>query len=247
MKYRLLTVLLLAGWIGPLGAETILRTEFQDTQPKFILQNGQFSGLCLELMALIEAKSEFRFTYPSVFVPVSRITEDLKAGLIDIYFGLAKTPQREKDFGFVGELFRTRYQLVARKGDPLVSLASVEELKASKAPILVIRGSAQANYYQKVLGLATEDAPTSVEVALRQLKVGNGALFGYYDLGVEWYLESLKYRDSLVALPLKLDEDGQWLCVGSTLPVETVSRLGQVLELVRKTPEWAAIMRKYFG
>lgn len=247
MKYLSLGTLLVLGCLTSLGAQTILRTEFQDTQPKFILQNGQFSGLCLEIMALIEAQSDFRFTYPGVFVPVSRITEDLKKGLIDVYFGLAKTAQRERDFGFVGELFRTRYQLVARKGDPLVALSNLDQLRASGVPILVIRGSAQANYYQNTLGLATEDAPTSVDVALRQLKAGNGSLFGYYDLGIEWYLESLKYRDSLVALPLKLDEDGQWLCVSATLPIETVGRLRQVLETVRKSPEWAAIMKKYFG
>jgi len=231
----------------PLPAQTTLRTEFQDTQPKFIVQpNGRFSGLCLEIMALIEKQSEFRFSYPKVFVPIGRITEDLKGSRIDVYFGLAKTPQREGEFGFVGELFRTRYQLLARKGDPALSFTSVDQLRSSGIPVLVIRGSAPASYYQKTLGLITEDAPTSVEVALRQLRAGNGRLFGYYDLGNDWFLETLGYRGSLAALPLRLDEDGQWLCVSPTLPVEQVSRLGQALEATRKSPEWASLMKKYF-
>lgn len=225
----------------------VLRTEFQDTQPKFIAQaDGTFSGLCLEIMALIEKRSEFRFTYPRAFVPVSRITEDLKAGRIDVYFGLAKTAQREKDFGFVGELFRTRYELLARKGDHALSFTSLDQLRESGIPILVIRGSAQANYFQNTLGLSTTEAPSAVEVALRQLKAGNGRLFGYYDLGNNWFLEALSFGDTLGALPIVLDEDGQWLCVGSGLPADQAQKLGTVVEALKKSPEWTVLMKKWF-
>lgn len=233
--------------LAPLSAQTLLRTEFQDTQPKFIAgDDGSFSGLCLEIMALIEKNSDFQVSYPKIFVPVSRITEDLKAGRIDVYFGLAKTAQREKDFAFVGELFRTRYELLARKGDSVLSFTSLDQLKASGIPILVIRGTAQANYYQTTLGLPTAEAPSAVEVALRQLKAGNGRLFGYYDLGNSWFLESLAYRDALAAVPIVLDEDSQWLCVSPSLSPEVRVRLAQALDTVKESPEWSALMKKYF-
>lgn len=230
-----------------LGAQTVLKTEFQDTQPKFILgSDGRFSGLCLEILGLLEAKSEFRFSYPGGFVPVSRITGDLTDGSIDVYFGLAKTPQREKDFGFVGELFTTRYQILARKGDPALAFMTPEDVKASGIPVMVIRGSAQANYFEKTAGFPVEEAPASVEAALRQLKAGNGQLFGYYDLGNDWFLDNLGFRGSLAPVPVSFGTDGQWLCVSKTLPAATVKKLGQALEALKKSPEWAAVMKKYF-
>jgi len=223
--------------LASVGAEPFLKTEFQDTQPKFIARaDGSFGGLCLDIMALMEQKSELRFSYPKEFVPVSRITADLKAGAIDVYFGLAKTAQREKDFRFVGELFRTRYQLVARKGDPLLGLATLDQFRATGLPVMVIRGTAQANYYQTTLGLPIEEAPNSVDAALLQLKAGKASVFGYYDLGNVWFLATPEFRDSLALVPIKLDEDAQWLCVSPSLPEKVSTRVTQVFELVMKSP-----------
>lgn len=228
-------------------AQTVLRTEFQDTQPKFIQgPDGKFSGLCLEIAALVEKKGDFRFQYPGEFVPLGRITQDLAAGNIDAYLGLAKTPQREKDFVFVGELFTTRYQILARKGDSALAFRTVEELKASGLSVLLIPGGAPANYFAKTVGLPGEDAPNSVEVALRQLKAGNGRLFGYYDLGNDWFLDTLGYRDSLQALAVPFGTDAQWLCVSRALPTAVALKVGQALEAVKKTPEWTALIKKYF-
>ncbi|HTH14096.1 MAG TPA: transporter substrate-binding domain-containing protein [Spirochaetia bacterium] len=232
---------------SPLAAQTVLRTEFQNTQPKFILgSDGKFSGLCLEIAALLEKKGDLRFEYPKEFVPVGRIVQDLGAGNIDAFFGFAKTPQREKDFLFVGELFTTRYQILARKGDPALAIRTIADLKASGISVLVTPGAATANYFANTVGLPTEDAPASVEVALGQLKAGNGRLFGYYDLGNEWFLDKLHFRDSLQALPVVFATDAQWLCVSRALPAAVTVRLGQALEAVKKGPEWAALMKKYF-
>lgn len=247
MKKTFLAAWLIVG-LTSVGAEPlILNTEFQDTQPKFISRaDGSFGGLCLELMALMEQKSEFRFSYPKEFVPVGRISGDLRSGSIDVYFGLAKTAQREKDFKFVGELSRTRYQLVARRGDPLLGLASLEQFRTTGLPIMAIRGTAQANYDQATLGLPIEDAPTAVETALLQLKAGKASVFGYYDLGNAWFLATAECRDHLAPVPIVLDEDAQWLCARATLPQATVTRISQVLEGGKMAPEWTAVMKKYF-
>lgn len=246
MKALLSALLVLGTLPGALG-QTVLRTEFQDTQPKFILgADGRFSGLCLDLLALLEKTSEFRFSYPREFVPISRITGDLASGTIDVYFGLAKTASREKDFVFVGELFTTRYQILARKGDPALGFRTLEELKASGLKVMVIRGAAPANYFEKTEGLPVEEAPASVEVALKQLRAGAGRLFGYYDLGNDWFLDNLGFRDSLAALPVRFGTDAQWLCVSKEVPAATAARLGQALEAARQTPGWAAILKKYF-
>jgi ABC-type amino acid transport substrate-binding protein len=244
---RFLLIAVFAALVSPLSAQTVLRTEFQDTQPKFILgSDGKFSGLCLEIAALLEKKGDVRFQYPPEFVPIGRITQDLAAGNIDVYFGLAKTPQREKELFFVGELFTTRYQILARKGDPALAFRTIAELKTSGVPVLVVPNGAPANYFAKTLGLPTEDAPTSVEVALHQLQAGNGRLFGYYDLGNDWFLDSLQFRDTFQALPILFGTDAQWLCVSRALPTAVTVKLGQILEAVKKGPEWAALMKKYF-
>jgi hypothetical protein len=98
--------LLLAGMVLPAWSQAapVLRTEFQDTQPKFIKNpDSSFGGLCLELMAILEKKAGIRISYPNLFVPISRITQDLAAGNIDIYFGLEPLAKvRQKAIRFVG-------------------------------------------------------------------------------------------------------------------------------------------------
>lgn len=231
----------------PLGAQVTLRTEFQDTQPKFIKgSEGKFSGLCVEMLGLIEKHSEFRFTYPGEFIPIGRIGEDLKAGRIDVYAGLVKTPQREGQIVFLAELFTTRYQILARKGDPALKFTTVAQLQQAKIPLLVIPGAGPAVYYQSIPGLLFEDAPASVETTLKRLAAGQGRLFAYYDLANDWFLDTLGYRSTLAAVPLRLDTDVQYLCVSNALDPAVTARLGQVVEGVKKTPAWAALMKKYF-
>jgi ABC-type amino acid transport substrate-binding protein len=157
-----------------------------------------------------------------------------------------KTPQREKDFRFVGPLFETRYQILARQDDPALAFTSLDQLRAARIPIMVIRGSGTANCFQGISGLEFTDAPTAVEATLQQLKAGHGRLFGYYDLGNDWFLDSFQFRGSLAALPISFDLDTQWLCASSTLPSEQVAKLSAALEAAKKTPEWQAVMRKWF-
>jgi len=59
-------------------------------------------------------------------------------------------------------------------------------------------------------------------------------------------LDTLGFRGSLQALPLSFDTVTQWLCASRALPASITIRLGQALEAVKKTPEWAAIIRKYY-
>ena len=59
-------------------------------------------------------------------------------------------------------------------------------------------------------------------------------------------LDSLGFRDSLQALPIVFGTDAQWLCVSRALPTAVTLKLTQTLEAAKKTPEWGALMKKYF-
>jgi hypothetical protein len=146
---------------------------------------------------------------------------------------------------FISQLFDTQYQILARKDDPALAFTRLEQLQAAGIPLMVIKGSGSAIYFQGLPGLSYLDAPLSVDAAMQQLKAGRGRLFAYYDLGNDWFLDQLGYRDSLAALGVKFDKDTQWLCVSKSLPAAQAARLGETVDALRKTPEWASLMKRY--
>ena len=85
---------LLAGTALAQAEPLVLKTEYQDTQPKYIRHaDGSFSGLCVELLERIGQVADIRFEQPGDFVPRRRIEHNLGTGQIDLHCGLRKPPR----------------------------------------------------------------------------------------------------------------------------------------------------------
>ena len=73
---------------------------------------------------------------------------DLQANKIDVMFGLAPTPAREKMVGFADTLFQNTYTAVCRKGFPHKTW---EQLNASENRIVVDLGSSHDQLVSRIL------------------------------------------------------------------------------------------------
>jgi ABC-type amino acid transport substrate-binding protein len=225
-----------------------LKTELLNSQPKFIMKSdGNFTGLCVDLMELIEKNSNFRFYYQKDFTPTGRAEVNLKNSLIDVHFGFSRTPEREKDIIFLIPLYEIRYIIIARRDDPFTP-GSIEDIKKMRdeGVVLTLLGTGIADY-AKSLGLHVDAGSGNLEANLNKLLHGRGKFLIYHDLGLFYKLRDSRYKGLFKVLPIDLEKSPQWFVVSRGLDERTRKDLLGVIKKLKKSPEWNKITRKYIA
>ncbi len=201
-------------------------------------------GLCQEILRAVEKQDPgLHFTGLEHSVPLRRVERLLADGLIDAFFCLLKSPEREKQWRFVPvPLYTIRHVVVQRAGD-LRTLDTLADLAAASRHkrVLVMRGTALA---QRLLAadVAISEVTTERE-ALQMLMLGRADVIYGQDINLQRHLGDAKL-DAKIGRTVFLEEP-QYLALRADLPAAHEERLTQALRKLEKDGTLRQLADKY--
>jgi len=246
---RLAAFALLAA-MAVMGAHSApLRTAAQENAPKYqIGLDGKMTGICVEIMEAISVIDPgLVFSGQESFIPLRRIEQDLASGGIDVFFGFAKTKEKEALYRYIDlPLYSVKKVLAARKTDA-VSIGSFEDVKKlADGIVLAAAGTASAEQ-AKSLGVKVDDGAATPEANLAKLVHGRGRFYFHTDIAISEAAKRAGLADGIKILPFVYSEEGQYLAVSKSLPEPIFSRLEKALHAIAANGALARIFSKYVG
>lgn len=238
------------GFVGLMNINlwaTELKTEFRDVQPEFIkVNNGLFTGICVELMNLIQKDTGIKFKYSKDFIPTKRIQSDLEKGIIDVHFGLRKTEDREKKYLFGESLYSVGYRVVVRKSDS-IEIETLEDIKklGAKGIVLSNFGTGTTDYLENQVKLTVDDGGKTTEANLIKLESNRGRFFIYYNLGLFYELQKSKLKNKIRILPKTFDSYEHYVVFYKKTSPEIIEKINNSIKKLKKTNEWKNIIDEY--
>ena len=223
-----------------------LRTEYHDTQPKFIQnEDGGFSGLCVELMRSIERQARIDFTHPAHFVPQKRIQADLAQGRIDVSCGLKKTAGRSTSLFFSEPLYTVAYMILGRRDEPL-RFNSIADLAAldQEAPIRSVQGSGSTQELRPRLQ-SLDDSARDVETNLRKLLAGRGRVLVHYDLALRYEIAQSALSEQVMPVGQNIEPYAHHLVFARHVDPALIARIDAAIRTLKVNGEWQAILARY--
>jgi len=203
-------------------------------------------GLCMEILRAVERQDPgLRFTGLDQQVPLKRVERLLADGLVDAFFCLLKSPEREKQWRYAAvPLYTIRHVVVQRADDPR-SPDSLAELAAwsRRKPVLVMRGTALAR--RLVAAHVTVAEVGSEREALQMLSLGRAdAIYGQ-DINLQRHVAESKLGDQLKIGRTIFLEEPQFLALRADLPAAYEERLTQALRKLEKDGTLRQLAEKY--
>jgi len=203
-------------------------------------------GLCMEILRAVERQDPgLRFTGLDQQVPLKRVERLLADGLVDAFFCLLKSPEREKQWRYAAvPLYTIRHVVVQRANDPR-SPDSLAELAAwsRRKPVLVMRGTALAR--RLVAAHVTVAEVGSEREALQMLSLGRAdAIYGQ-DINLQRHVAESKLGDQLKIGRTIFLEEPQFLALRADLPAAYEERLTQALRKLEKDGTLRQLAEKY--
>lgn len=239
-------VLLLMVGVSWSAEEIVVKTAYEDVEPKFIKHgNGEFGGLCIELMDLISRDTGIKFSAKNDFVPKKRYLRSLEQGEVDVLFGLKKDAEREKWLVFGEPMYEVRYIGLVNKDDD-INVQSIDDIVAlgNKNIVLTIFGAASADYL-KSLKLNVDDGAKDVEAGIGKLQAKRGRLFVYQDLSTLYKLKKSKYKNSVRVIDLNMKGYDHYVVYSKMLAPGLIKKINASIVKLKKNGEWDKVTRKY--
>lgn len=234
--------------------ETILlKTEFQDVLPKFVVQDGVSSGISYEIMKLMEKRSSYRFDYKERLVPLARVVAGLESGYMDVQIGLQKTPEREAKLVYGPELYSVRLVGVVPINSPLIDRVGIDDLIALKSVVLTPFGTGASVILRAIPGLQVDDQARTAEANMDKLLSVRGSILIYHDLSLNYLMARSKYDRLLRFVEIDssgyagFDPLGQYLVFSVKVDSSVVADLGELVNTLRRSGELEAITGAYFN
>lgn len=246
-------------WLWLLSALLSLGAQAQDLHLRTVQQSGSLvkydpdggplkPGLCLEILRAVEKLDPgLHFSGLEQQVPLKRVERLLAEGLVDAFFCLLKSPEREKQWRYVPvPLYTIRHVVVQRADDPrhLDTLADLAEL-SRRRPVLVMRGTALA---RRLLAADVAIAEVASErEALQMLTLRRAdAIYGQ-DINLQRHVAETKLGDKLKVGRTAFQEEAQFVALRADLPPAHEERLTQALRKLERDGTLRQLTEKYRG
>lgn len=203
-------------------------------------------GLCMEILHAVEKLDPgLRFTGTKDQVPLRRVERLLADGLVDAFFCLLKSPERERQWRYVPVPLYVIRHIVVQRADDLRNLDTLADLAAlsRRKPVLVMRGTALA---RRLLAadVAIAEAGSERE-ALQMLAMGRAdAIYGQ-DINLLHHVAEARLGDRLRVGRTVFREEPQYLALRADLPAAHEERLIQALRKLERDGVLRALAGKY--
>lgn len=203
-------------------------------------------GLCLEVLRAVERTDPgLRFTGLEQVVPLKRVERLLADGLVDAFFCLLKSPEREKQWRYVPVPLYTVKQVVVQRADDARVVENLADLAAlsQRKPVLVSRGTVLAKRLAAA-NVAIAEVSSERE-ALLMLTLGRAdAIYGQ-DINLQRHIADARLADKVTVSRTPFQEEAQYLAIRSDLPASYEDRLTQALRKLERDGTLKLIADKY--
>ena len=242
-----LAALLLAAVPFTASASTLtLRILGQESlPPKWILREGQPTGVCPDILAALEkAEPRLRFIGKSDFRSMLVIEHGLQAGTVDVACALLDTGHRRAIARPLGKpLYIVRQRLAAAAGDTAV-VENLEDLVRLKPLVNTSRGAAYIGQLRS-LGIDVDDSTGDNVVNLKKILAGHGRFFYMNEETLSWLIRDHKLQDRIKLMPAVLREDPVYFWVGKKAPAGALHMVEGALEKLQASGELARIYERW--
>jgi polar amino acid transport system substrate-binding protein len=203
--------------------------------PYMVELDGRASGPAIELADLVARAAGID---PAVrLMPFQRALLALEQGDM-LYPALLRTPQREANFQWIGEIFTDRAVFFTRRGSPVVNQIETLSLLPRRN---VLRGSELQSLLQS-FGISDIEASNSEADNARLLQAGRiDVWFGLRAVGratwgeLGYTPQDLQIGDTIATMPF-------WLVASNSVPPATVARLRAAYQQLRRDGRYDRII-----
>lgn len=227
----------------------VIRTVFQEGFPvKYNADDPENPGICIEVIRAMEkADPGMKFTGLDVRASTVRILRMLETHEIDMFVGIGRTPDREKNLTWLTPVvFAAHPLLFVRKDDP-ADYRSIEEVRALKGnnTILVNFGTVQDEMLQDYPGLRVDRGGTDTGKNLQKLMLGRGRFYFGSDLNTIPVIRSMGISPSVRSLKVPFPAADNYVVMASKADPALRDRLQAVLGKLSASGELERIFQKY--
>lgn len=227
---------------------------YKGAEPLYAIEkrNGksEITGMNVEIInAFIREAPEFQVRYGLEMQSISRIFRSLKDNRVQVVFGMAKSPEREKLYRYVDiPLYPVKFSIVARADDREVRhINSYKEMKRLGGIVLGVRATNAVELFKEKtrhLGIPVEVMPT-VEQNLKKLLSRRGRYFVFNHYSLIDGAKKIGCLDKIVVLPLIVKKENHWLVFSRSVPEQVVEKANAVLLELQENGELKRIYEKY--
>lgn len=242
----LLLLCLLPWALGTTAWAWDVRTAAQDSQPKYIREDGGFSGMCPDLWHAIErVDPQLRFIPPEGFTPLARIELQLEHGEIDAFCSLAKTPQRLDKLDFVHPPVYVTNSILAARMDETATPQNFQDLRKLGATVLVVAGTIHAQVLADWQDIPMDAGARDTSQNLQKLLAGRGRFVLHNDFALADEIQRDQLGDKIKLLPTPMFTDGRYFVVSRKAAPALKVRLATALLTLQRNGELARIFALY--
>lgn len=240
---------LLIALLGPCvhAQELTLRTAQQSgSVVKYDPDNKLRPGLCLEILRAVErAEPGLHFTGLEQQVPLKRVERLLAESLVDAFFCLLKSPERERQWRYAQVPLYTIRHVVLQRADDARQIDSMEQLaQASRGKrVLVMRGTAIARHLVNADVAVAEVA--SEREALQMLALGRADFIYGQDINLQRHVADHRLGAQLKFGRTVFQEEPQFLALRPDIPPALEERLTQALRKLERDGVLRQLADKY--
>lgn len=203
-------------------------------------------GLCMEILRATERVDPgLHFTGLEQQVPLRRVERLMADGLLDAFFCLLKSPEREKQWRYAPvPLYLIRHVVVQRADDDrrFGTLADLAAASRSK-PVLVMRGTVLARAL-KLADVAIAEVGSERE-ALQMLTLGRADLIYGQDINLLHHIREAGLGDQVKLGRTVFQEEAQYLALRADLPAAHEERLTRALRRLERDGVLRQLAEKY--
>lgn len=225
-----------------------LYTSYQDSEPKYIINGSDYSGICVDIISALNERIEnsrmkiLLRDEDNPSKPFARIQQDLGNGDIDLFVGLAKNESREKIFVFSQTpAYRVESTFAIRKGE-VFNYNGPEDLEDKS--IAVIHGTRTADQMMQ-LGLEDIYAVRSLEQALGMLMIRRVDLVYYHSIGLGYSIKTLGLTDHIEISNASFDMYDHYIAYSRSVNPQIIDIINSALNNLHKDGTISEIISRY--
>ncbi|MBD1589457.1 transporter substrate-binding domain-containing protein [Pseudomonas typographi] len=239
-------LLALAVWHSTLAAAP-LQVVTEELPPYNMTANGQVTGMSTEVVQAVLARLGLQV--PIQVMPWARAYDVAQHQSDVLIYSIARTPQREKLFQWVGSIAPSRWYLYSASSRP-IELNDLNDAK--RYQVATVNQDAGEQYlvaHGFALGQALQSS-TRYELDYQKLKRGHVDLWISNELNANYIVRELgddpaKEITPALALPELGGKDGLYMAFSPQTSAEWVERFRKALRQVREDGTYDAIARKW--
>ncbi|MFC0349363.1 substrate-binding periplasmic protein [Undibacterium danionis] len=240
-KFIALLVFLNANLFCASVAAQSLALYCEDDRPlQFFDEEGKLTGMTIEIVR--EIQKRVGNNDPIQVVPWSRGIDKINANPNTLLFSMARTPERESLYQWIGPIKANTYGLYAR-ADSNLEINSLEDAK--KIPLIgVYRGDIRDQTLTR-LGFTNLDRASSNISSFKKLMIGRISAYTDSKLGVESLALASGYAASDVKFVFELFKSDLYIAASKSTSPAIVKKWNAALESMKKDKTFHQIQQKY--